>query len=275
MRDFMKIDWFTFAAQIINFLILLALLKRFLYRPILKAIDDREAEIASRFEKVEEQQKAVDFARDDFEAKKQELVHAKQQLLAEAAEECEQWKSERLAEARIETEQTRADWFASLDRERGQLKDNLLSQYRQHSLRLAEGVLSCLADKNAQDFLIDAFVRRLLETESKVSVDQPADASVELTMVRTAFELSSTQREKIEEALVSNRAPLGEIQFRVDESLICGVEIRTHDHEVAWNVYESLDYLAADFSRDLDATLTVPVGLSSDPMASPEVSHAT
>lgn len=271
----MEIDWFTFAAQIINFLILLALLKRFLYGPILKAIDDRESEIESRFEQADEQQKVVDSARDDFEARTQELAHAKQQLLAEAAEECEQWKSDRLAEARVETEESRAGWFAALDRERGQLKDNLLSQYRQHSLRLAEGILSCLANKNAQDFLVDAFIKRLQKTQSKTSSDQPTGEPADLTTVRSAFELSPGQQERIEGALTQNSCSPGEIQFRIDESLICGVEIRTRDHEVSWNVCESLDYLAADFSRDLDATLTLPAGVSPNSETRPEASHAT
>lgn len=271
----MQIDWFTFAAQIINFLILLALLKRFLYGPILKAIDDRDAEIASRYEKVEEQRKAADSARFDFEARTQELAHAKHQLLAEAAVECDQWKSDHLAEARIETEEARAGWFATIDRERAQLKDNLLLQYRQHGLRLAEGILTCLSDRNAQNFLIDAFVRRILEAESKASVDQPAEESNKETTVRTAFELSPTQQVKLKDTLVQRGYLAEDIQFRVDDSLICGVEIRTRDHEVSWNFRESLDYLAADFSRDLDATLMLPIGVSPNPAASPEVSHAS
>ena len=41
----MLIDWFTVAAQAINFLILVLLLRRFLYGPIVKAMDDREAAI--------------------------------------------------------------------------------------------------------------------------------------------------------------------------------------------------------------------------------------
>ena len=42
----MSIDWITVIAQIANFLVLVWLLKRFLYRPILDGIDAREAEIA-------------------------------------------------------------------------------------------------------------------------------------------------------------------------------------------------------------------------------------
>ena len=43
----MLIDWFTVGAQVLNFLILVWLLKRFLYKPILNAIDAREKRIAA------------------------------------------------------------------------------------------------------------------------------------------------------------------------------------------------------------------------------------
>ena len=42
----MLIDWFTVGAQVLNFLILVWLMKRFLYQPILRAIDAREERIA-------------------------------------------------------------------------------------------------------------------------------------------------------------------------------------------------------------------------------------
>jgi F-type H+-transporting ATPase subunit b len=44
----MKINWFTFIAQIINFLILVWLLRHFLYKPILNAVDEREKKIAGQ-----------------------------------------------------------------------------------------------------------------------------------------------------------------------------------------------------------------------------------
>ena len=43
----MLIDWFTVGAQALNFLILVWLMKRFLYKPILHAIDAREKRIAT------------------------------------------------------------------------------------------------------------------------------------------------------------------------------------------------------------------------------------
>ena len=49
----MPIDWFTVVAQAINFLILVWLLKRFLYKPILHAIDEREKGIAAQLAQAE------------------------------------------------------------------------------------------------------------------------------------------------------------------------------------------------------------------------------
>jgi F-type H+-transporting ATPase subunit b len=43
----MLIDWFTVGAQAINFIILVWLLKRFLYKPILDAVDAREKRVAT------------------------------------------------------------------------------------------------------------------------------------------------------------------------------------------------------------------------------------
>ncbi len=44
----MAIDWITVSAQIVNFLILVWLLKHFLYQPIIRAMDRREQRVSER-----------------------------------------------------------------------------------------------------------------------------------------------------------------------------------------------------------------------------------
>ncbi len=263
----MNIDWFTFAAQIVNFLILLALLKRFLYGPILKAIADREAEIDSRFSELGEQQSAAEAARADYDGRAKEFAQAKQRLMADATEEVELWKSERLEVAKTEVEASRADWFVALDRERGQLRADLLEQYQRDSLRMAESVLTSLAGKNVEQQMVDSFINRL---RTDTPTDLPLEAGESVTM-RSAFELSDSQQQRLLAELATHGFSTSDIQFRVDETLICGLELRTRDHEISWNVRDSLDWLAAEFTRDLDHTLAIPDGLPRDP----EVSHAT
>ena len=46
----MNIDWFTLSAQIVNFLILLVLLRKFLYGPLRNVMQKREEKVTSRLE---------------------------------------------------------------------------------------------------------------------------------------------------------------------------------------------------------------------------------
>lgn len=263
----MNIDWFTFIAQIVNFLILLALLKRFLYGPILKAIAEREAQIASRFEQADAQQTAAESARRSFDERVEELAHTRQQILASAADEVEVWKSDRLAEAKTEVEESRGDWFGALDRERDQLRADLLEQYQRDGLRLAEGVLQWLTGQDCEELMIDAFISRLKDGELK---HIPSEIGEPVT-VRSAFELTHAQEGQLQAELETLGFRPDTIQFHVDESLICGIEVRTRDHEISWNARESLDWLAAEFTRDLDQTLATPDRLPVET----EASHAT
>ena len=65
----MLIDWFTVVAQVVNFLILVWLLKRFLYKPILDAIDAREKRIAAELADADAKKAAAEKQRDEFQRK--------------------------------------------------------------------------------------------------------------------------------------------------------------------------------------------------------------
>ena len=67
----MNINWFTVIAQVINFLILVWLLKKFLYKPILNAIDEREKKIADKIKDADAQKALAHKEEENF--KKQQM----------------------------------------------------------------------------------------------------------------------------------------------------------------------------------------------------------
>ena len=80
----MHIDWFVFLAQIFNFLLLMYLLKRFLYGRIIKAMDDREAKIAARFAEADELKTKAEEEALLYEKRNQSLNEKKETMLNEA-----------------------------------------------------------------------------------------------------------------------------------------------------------------------------------------------
>ena len=83
----MPIDWFTVTAQAINFLILVWLLKRFLFKPILHAIDEREKGIADPLAEAEAKQAEREKEREEFQHKTEAFDQDRAALLKKATDD--------------------------------------------------------------------------------------------------------------------------------------------------------------------------------------------
>src|SRR5271163_2056642 len=104
----MPINWFTVAAQAINFLILVWLLRRFLYKPILQAIDERAKWIATQLAEAEAKKAEAQKERDDFQHKNEAFDQERAALLKKATDEAKAERQRMLDEARKEADELRA-----------------------------------------------------------------------------------------------------------------------------------------------------------------------
>ncbi|MBL8296436.1 MAG: hypothetical protein JNN08_31615, partial [Bryobacterales bacterium] len=114
----MLIDWFTVGAQIVNFLVLVWLLKKFLYGPIVHAVDEREGRIAGRLAEAKEKEEQAAQERAQYEAKIQELEATHESMLAQMRAEVERNQSELIEKARARVQALETEWQEEVDRER-------------------------------------------------------------------------------------------------------------------------------------------------------------
>ena len=110
----MKIDWFTVIAQIINFLVLMWLLKRLLYKPILAAIDERETNIKNQLLDAESQKIAAMQEREKYKLMNEAFNKEKDALMQQTAIEAKIKRDKLIEKARNEA---------------NELKDGLEKQY--------------------------------------------------------------------------------------------------------------------------------------------------
>src|SRR5450631_1161046 len=96
----MLIDWFTVGAQAINFIILVWLLKRFLYKPILDAVDAREKRVAAELADADAKRAEAKKERDEFQHKNEEFYQQRAELLSKARAEAKAERELLLREAR-------------------------------------------------------------------------------------------------------------------------------------------------------------------------------
>ena len=141
----MQIDWFTFFAQIVNFLIVLFLLKRFLYAPILHTMKEREAAIAARFEEADARMRQVQEEGNLLRSQRQELESRRQESLAKAEEEASERRHAMVLEARREVAEMQDRWYTAIEHEKQLFMQELRTRLSEQLFQIARRALADLA----------------------------------------------------------------------------------------------------------------------------------
>ena len=243
----MQIDWVTVAAQIVNFLILVALLKHFLYGPIINAMDRRERRIAKRLHDADEREQEAGKEAERHRRQSEQLEQEKQQLLNQAREEADQERDRLLNQARQHVEQKRQEWEKGLEREQNDFMKGLRTQLAQEFQKLARQVLGDLADRQLEEAVIARFLDRLKSLDDD-TLNQLRQEQGPLA-VHTAFEADDSQQQRIREAVGDAISGDMNIRFHTDPQLLCGIELNSAGRKLAWTIdgyLEAVEHRMAD-----------------------------
>lgn len=238
----MLIDWFTICAQIVNFLILVWLMKRFLYKPILQAIDAREKIIAAKILDAETKKIEAKQELDKFLFKNNEFDKQSSDLLKKAHDEAKEERQRILDEARKDSENLRMQRWNALQSEQKLLNEAISQKTREEVFLVSRKVLKDLSGTNLQERMNEAFIRQLrdLDDEIKGELDKILTKSPESSVVSSAFELSEEQRNAIKQTLNEKFSDKIHVRFETKPELICGISLTSNGHKMAWSI---ADYL--------------------------------
>ncbi|MDG4813028.1 hypothetical protein P8629_08410 [Hydrogenovibrio sp. 3SP14C1] len=242
----MLIDWFTVIAQVINFLILVWLLKRFLYGPILNAIDAREKRIADKIADAEAKKSEAQKERDEYQQKNKVFDQQRKEHMNQVMETAKTEHAQLLDTARQETENLRTSLQLSLRNEMLDLNEELSRRAREEVFSIARKTLSDLAGASLEERMTDIFLERLRElndvqmTEMKSALITSPDP----LLVRTAFKLPTAQYSAIETTIKEILGQDKQVEFNIVPDLVSGIEISSNGQKIAWSIAEYLDSMA-------------------------------
>ena len=255
----MLIDWFTVGAQVLNFLILVWLLKRFLYRPILDAIDAREQRIAAQLAEAARQKAAATQERDEFLRRNADFEKVRAALLDQATESAKAERQRLLDEAREAATALAEKRREALLDEARTLNQAITQRTRQEVFAIARKTLGDLADTRLEAQIVEVFLARLQAMSATESDDlrQSLQTPGQALIVRSAFGLSAAQLASLENAIKASLGAETLIRFETAPELVSGIELSSDGHKVSWSIAEYL----TDLEREVGAMLQ-PASLS-------------
>ena len=238
------IDWFTVGAQALNFLILVWLMRRFLYKPILHAIDEREKRIAKELADADAKKAEAQKERDEFQRKNEEFDQQRADLLSKATEEVKAERQRLLDEARNAADAASAKRQESLSRDAKNLNQAIGRRTQQEVFAIARQALTDLANASLEERMGEVFTRRLREMngQAKEGLGKALKRESDPALVRSTFDLPPDQRALIQNAINETFSADIHLRFETSPDLVSGIELSTNGQKVAWSI---ADYLAS------------------------------
>lgn len=241
----MELDATTFVLEIINFIILVWVLKHFFYQPILTAIEKRRKKVEDELAVAANQQQQAEALKTSYESRLAAWEDEKRAALDGMQQEVAQLRAKRLRELDEELQQQRQKAQA---RER-QEKSEWRRQAEEEALRLAGAFCArTLSDVSGEELdrrLRERFVTQfaaLREEDLQNFVQTWRDSRSEIEVI-SAYELDESARTAIQHALTARLGPqAGMLRYTRDERLIAGLRIGIGGWVVQANLRDELQF---------------------------------
>ena len=223
----MQMDLTTFALEVINFLVLVWLLRRFLYRPVLAVIDARQERVQAAKAEAEAMRRDAEALRTQYETRLSDWNAEREQARQKLDQELMQERARRLDELKhaLSDEEAksraRSD-AAAIAREEAQTRQAVAEAYGAASAMLQRLASPALTARIARVFRED--LGALAEPE-RATLQQAAGELTEHEVVEisSAHPLDDAERATLSEALSTATGRRLEVSFREAPELIAGL----------------------------------------------------
>lgn len=249
----MSIDWITVAAQIANFLVLVWLLKRFLYRPILDGIDAREAEITRRMAEAGETENRAEIAELDFKDRSAELLSGQSAAVEKALDASKEAREALLASARQAVELEQQNSRVQMEREREMFTSRLARSGADTVVELTRRALHDLADEKLEVQIARHVVERLKPMSAEL-IEAAGHETKAVATTRAPLPVGARDQLFTE---VRSLMPGTELRFDIDPEQSYGLILRIGGARVDWTVESYTDGFAALLNERLSAGSSV------------------
>lgn len=258
----MRIDVVTVAAQIVNFLILIWLLRRFLYGPVMDAMRRREERIARSLQEARQLKTDAEEEGRTYREQRQELDRQREQLLSDARKAADEERSSRLEELQGEAEERRKQWIRQLETQRGEFLDQLRLHSVEYAVSLARQALLDLGDARLEEQIARVFVRQLeaLEPEEQNKLAQSCKGAGMRMTLRTRFKLEPEDQSLLTKAVHETILDGAEVLYEHNPEFVCGLELSAGGQVLQWNVEGYLEELHQRMVEDLDESVATHGG---------------
>lgn len=249
----MQIDWLTVAAQIVNFLVLVWLLQRFLYGPITRAMARRENRIEERLSGARQKREEAEKEAERLEQKRADLDARTDEIIEKVRQEADDVRQKHKQEIEQETEAERAALKKRLKAETDDALEEIRKRASASTFGAVRAILRDFADADLGAELVARFISHLhdLPEDDLTRLTKAARDSDEPARVESGTDLPSAAKAKLTRAIhEAIEKDLG-VEYTTEQDLLLGLRLSIGGQTAEWSAARHLDRLENDIRAAL------------------------
>lgn len=243
----MRLDWWTLALQTVNVLVLVWLLARFLFRPVMALIERRRAAADQLLADAAAARAQAQAAAAAAKSREQALAADGERIVAEARAKAETERAAVLQRAAAEAAQQQTEATAAIARERQAMRQGVTQQAAQLALAIARRLLGRLPPEVPTAAFLESLPARIAELPEPMRA-QIAGSGEPIEVVTAAPLGAAAQaacRQRLAVALHADAA----LTFRTDPALLGGVELHAAHVQLRDSWQADLDRIARELAE--------------------------
>lgn len=250
----MGINWVVFFAQIVNLFVLVWLLKKFLYHPIINAVEKRQAEIISRVTKANEEYTLAESERKKLTQKINEFEKTKKKRFDQVSEEIETYKEAQMNAVKLQAQKERQKHQNELNRQVEMLHTQIRDLLADNFVALSQKIMGELSGQTPFEQSLILFQKNILNlSKNEIKKIKDAYKKQSIVSINSSETLSEKTKENLGRFLSKTfdwETPV-KMKFEEDKSLMLGLEMSIGDIIVQWHLKTFLD----DYQEKLNHSL--------------------
>lgn len=223
----MELNWSTFVLEIINFLVLVWILKHFLYQPVMDLLARRRAAIETQLAEAKQQQDEADTLKQQYENRLSDWQLERQKAMEELNHELQQQRLKQHEALATELAQEQEKMRVAASRQQQQLMREMEQRALQQGAQFASRLLAEAAGPELQQRLFQLLLeglRQLSAEQLETLVSEWGEAPQTLR-VTSAYPLDEQQRQQLQQQLASVTGLSTPPDYVEDAALLAGLSI--------------------------------------------------
>jgi F-type H+-transporting ATPase subunit b len=237
-----ELNWSTFILEIINFLVLVWILKHFFYKPVLDVIARRQSGIEKKLANAKALQADAEKLKTQYEGRLADWEQERQQARETLSQEIESERARKLGELQTlleqEKEKTRVTEARQHADEQHKMEQTALRQGARFATRLLEQASGPETEARLVDMVISGLSQQAPERIEALRKNY--GQAPESVTIRSAFSLGEEQRQRLEQTLTSAIGKTIPLHFEQDSALLAGLHITIGAWVLAANLRDEL-----------------------------------